>query len=434
MAAIDNYLESVYDTADIKDTKDFEKFLSTRLPPELPEKLDNSAGNSAKQQPGKSVNSSGKSVKSSELSQKDMDEIMQKQSVEAMKKAEEIAKNDDYRLDVSYVLRNEKFFRNFFNYSLNVDADLNITQILNDWTNFSYNPYGELRSNYIRNVGERLVIISDLGKLFNYDFITKNANKSYRFDCLNFEICRFIGNLPANDKEVTSFEHRFIKNMLGKLLICLLSNVERSFAKQHVQINIIFKKAVSGYLKEFSYLLKDNNRVTYSWTIFEKLLFMSAFDSDVYYFNGAEDIKQRLTEAYNDKDGFIMEQLIANTLKCYIPTVAYSYFITIKNIYLLARLISVYVNRKLYVGKDRNIIMNDFYTIAAAITTEYEVNYLSNINVRCSPSCKHEDLSKQTELYYINHLIAGPQYFLLKQLELSLPTLYITFNNAATAV
>ena len=135
-------------------------------------------------------------------------------------------------------------------------------------------------------------------------------------------------------------------------------------------------------------------------------------------------------ECYKDNDNFVIEQLVANTLKTFIPTIAYSYFTYIKNIYLIGRLLSIYANKQLYKGKSKEQIEIDLYIIASALTIEYEINYIANINVRCTPICKNgKELSKQTELYYINHLIAGPQYCLLKQLELSLPTLSETFVN-----
>lgn len=409
MSTFEDCLDSYYDTAEIKDTKEFEKFLKTRKPPLSPEKIE-------------MINDKTKN-------KKEIERILSDQTKEIKKKAEKIENNDEYKLDIDYVLNNEKFFLSFFNYSLNFDNDMNITQIVHDWTNFNYLPYGELKTNYIKNPGERLVIIDKLSKIFSYNFMNTMTNKNYRFDTLNFEICKFIGNLQKSEKEVTNFEYRFIKNILGKLLICLLSSVDRAFSKDSVQINIVFKKAVSCYLKELSYLLKDDNRITYSWNIFEKHLFMSKFDSEIFKYKNAEDLREKLTECYNDDSEFLIEQLIANTLKCYIPTIAFSYFSVIKNVYLISRLLSVYVNKKLYLGKDRDEIMNDLYIISSALTIEYEINFLANINIRCSPTCRNNELSKQTEVYYINHLIAGPQYFILKQLELSLPTLYKTFNS-----
>lgn len=407
MFDIDNDISKMYDDAEIKDTKEFERFLKNRTPPSTPEKLE---------------------MIDNKMSKKDIDKMLHEKSKEIREKANEIEHNNDYTLDVDYVLHNERFFRDFFNYSMNIDNEMNIVQIVHDWTNFNYQPYGELKTNYIKNPGERLVIIDKISKIFDYNFMNTSSNRNYRFDTLNFEICKFIGNLSSSDKQCTTFEYRFIKNMLGKILICLLSSVDRAFSKDSVQINIVFKKAVSRYLKELSYLLKDNNHVAYSWTIFEKFLFMSQFDSEIFIFKDANDLRSKLTECYTDDTSFKIERLLANTLKCYIPTVAFSYFSVIKNVYLIARLLSVYVNKRLYKDKQREEIMNDLYYITSALTIEYEINYLANINIRCSPTCKNNELSKQTELYYLNHLIAGPQYFILKQLELSIPTLYVTFK------
>lgn len=410
----------------IAEEMEFEEMLKNRKIPEKPEKIEN-----IKDKIEKAKESSHDNKKKTP-SKKELEKMIKEQSKAITKQAEEIKKRENYKPDLDYILKNEKFFKKFLEFDLNFDNNMNISQIMHKWTNFKYNPYGELRTNYIKQIGERVVIIEELSKIFNNNFMTYISNKNYRFDALNFEICKYIGKINEKDKETTAFEYFFIRSMLSKLLICMLSNVDKCFSADRVQINMNFKRAVQNYLNEFGHILKTNNKTTRSWEVFEYNLFLAENDSHIFIFNSAEDLKDKIKECINDdkeEPHFELEQLIANTIKTFIPTVAYSYFMVIKNIYLMGRLLSIYANKKLFQGKSKEELINDLYIIASSLTIDYEVSYLANLNTRCTPVCRNgREMSKQTEMYYVNHLIAGPQYFILKQIELSLPTIYTTFK------
>lgn len=439
-----HYIDEYYDeTEDKMDTK-FEDFLKNRTPPTMPEKIEDlmtkqellskqkqESGNDNETKKYKLDNNNVREETNKQmLSKTQINKMLKEQSSNIAKQANEIKKKNDYLPDLEYIERNNTFFKKFLNYVIDFDHDMNIVNIMHEWTNFKYSPYNDLKTNYIRQAGERVVIIEQLGEIFNHNFLTYINAQNYRFDSLNFEITKFIGNTSEKHKIPTKFEYNFIKNMLSRVLICMLCNVDRCFIGETTQINNHFKKAVQHYLNEFSHILKTHNKISHSWEVFESCLFLSQFDSQIFKYNGANDLKDKLIECYKDNDNFLIEQLIANTLKTFIPTIAYSYFTYIKNIYLIGRLLSIYANKQLYKGKTKEQIEIDLYIIASALTIEYEINYIANINVRCTPVCKNgKELSKQTELYYINHLISGPQYCLLKQLELSLPTLSETFIN-----
>ena len=246
-------------------------------------------------------------------------------------------------------------------------------------------------------------------------------------------MCKFIGITKNADKVPFNFEYAFIHSMLSKLLICMLSTVDRCFAGKRVQLNINFKKAIQTYLSEISHILSTHNKISTSWEVFEHCLLASSHDSQIYTFKGSADLREKLIECLKDsrqqQPEFLLEQLIGNTLKTFIPTIAYSYFMVIKNIYIMGRLVSIYMNKGMNKNKSKKEIIYDLYTIASSLTVDYEVNYLANLNIRSAPVCSNgEELNKQTEMYYINHLIAGPQYYILKQLELSLPTIVKTMR------
>ena len=419
---------------ELEQEKEFEQSLINRVAPEEPEKMEDlkkKLDQMSKIQGTSTTESKDKKHKAP--TKKELEKMIKEQSDLITHQAEEIKKNNDFRPDFEYILKNEKFFKKFLDYDVNFVEDMNICDIMHSWTNFKYSPYGELRTNYIKRAGERVVIMEELGKIFNYNFMTYVSKQNYRFDSLNFELCKFIGGVNDNDKASTNFEYFFIRSMLVKLLICMFSYVDKCFSNKYVQININFKKAVQNYLNEFGHILKTNNKISRSWEVFEHNLFLSENDCRIFDFVNAQDLKEKIIECINidnEKNApqFMLEELVANSLKTFIPTIAYSYFMVIKDIYIIGRLLSIYANRNLYKNKTKEQIMEDLYIIASVMTIEYEVSYIANLNTRSTPVCRNgSELSKQTEMYYINHLIAGPQYFILKQLELSLPTISTTF-------
>lgn len=421
-------INRVYDNGEAIEIKQFEDFLNNRTPPKQPEQfngfmnMDNENTKKYKLSGESVVENNNDNIDVSNMSKSKMKTLLKKQSEQINKEANEIKNKGDYLPDYEYININCKFFNNYLKPTLPIDNDMNIEKILRYWTPYKYSPYNDLKTNYIKRVGERVVLISLLNDIFNKNFFTYVSNKNYRFDSLNFELLKYIGSVPNNDKIPTKFEHVFIKTMLMKLIICMVSDVERCFTKETTQINNYFKLAVKNNLNEFAYLLKTDNIISMSWNVFEKSLFMSEFNTSIYKFSTAEELKNKLIEAYNS-DEFLIEQLAANILKTFIPTIAFSYFSVIKNVYIIGRLLSIYINKQLYKNKNKQQIETDLYVIAAVLTTEYETNYIANVNVRTAPMVNGKQLTKQTEMYYINHLIAGPQYLILKMLENALPTL-----------
>lgn len=417
-------IDESYDNIDDIETKKFEEFLENRTPPMKPDKL------IKPKLPEPSTDNDDKE-KVKQPTKKQIKESLRQQSKNIAKQAAKLKNTGEFQPDYDYIENNMNFFNKFLLHDLNFDIDMNIEQIMHQWTNFKYSPFSELRTNYIKQVSDRVVCIEELSKLFKHNFITYMNHTNYRFDSLSFEMCKFIGITKDNDKIPFHFEYMFIHSMLSKLLICMLSNVDRCFTDKKVQLNINFKKAIQTYLNEMSHIIRNKNKISVSWEVFEHCLLVSSHDSEIYTFKGSQDLKEKLIECYNDAKSnepqFLLEQLIANTLKTFIPTVAYSYFMVIKNIYIMGRLISIYMNKYMDKNKPTRDIMYDFYIIANSLVVDYEVNYLANLNTRSAPVCKNgNEMDKHTEMYYINHLIAGPQYYILKQLELSLPTLVKT--------
>ena len=67
--------------------------------------------------------------------------------------------------------------------------------------------------------------------------------------------------------------------------------------------------------------------------------------------------------------------------------------------------------------------LTDMIAICRAVMVDYESTYFATSMIPRSMPKTEENMSEEFKLYYISHTLTGPQYFLLKQLEYTLPSL-----------
>ena len=91
--------------------------------------------------------------------------------------------------------------------------------------------------------------------------------------------------------------------------------------------------------------------------------------------------------------------------------------------YIISRMLSVYVTHGFNKNKSLEEIANDIYVIASAGVMMYEnKNYIYKQAPRSMPKYD-KPISQETQMYILNHLLTGGQYYLLKMFEESLPSL-----------
>ncbi len=368
-------------------------------------------------------------IENSKMTPEEFDSKVE-ETVNNMKQNADTIKNSiKDSVDYEYIEKNMGFFNKFLSFNPALYG-LDIERVMSSWTNFNYSPFMELRGNYIKNTNERLVLITELEKLFDTKLLQYTTPNSYRFDMIAFSVCKFIGNTNMRKLD-TKFEHELVKSLLSKLVICMNCETDRAFVS-NVSNNNSFKACVFEMNKQMKWI--ENTRTTngtqltragLSWKVFRTALFDNTMDGQVFKYKSPSDLYTKLVECDRDKEGTSMEILIANCLKTYIPAIQLSYYLAIKNVYLIGRLISIYVINGLYKNKSRRDIEFDLYTIVACMIIDYETFYLANSMVpRSFPRLRNDDqISKQGQLYFINHQLTGPQYYVLKQLELSIPTI-----------
>ena len=119
----------------------------------------------------------------------------------------------------------------------------------------------------------------------------------------------------------------------------------------------------------------------------------------------------------------MVENLLGNILKCYLPSIALNYFYAIKSIYIIARLTSLYIQLGLFKGKSTEEVMNDLFVIGASGAIVYEnKSFIFKQATRSLPGYD-KPLSNETKLYILNHLMTGGQFYILKMMEESLPVI-----------
>lgn len=320
-----------------------------------------------------------------------------------------------YKID--YININRNFFINYLNPSLASTSFgqkyINIREFINSLTNFQYNPFEGIKSQLLHNMQTRLINIKLLSNVFtdNIDFIGE-VDTNFRLDDLDLKFSKFIG---SKEVKYTVLEHNILTSIMTKLIIALYSDVEYAFCQQRPTLTKSYKENIRQIGTVMEYSLSSSEDYNKSWSMFyHKLL----DDKTIYKFNTIDELNSRLKDCIDKK--FPIEIFCADIIKTFIPSIGFNYINVIKDIYLLGRLISIYLSER---ENKRNISVKDLCTIVHSITIDYETLYYSNaILPRTLPS-NTNDMSEEFKVYYMCHTLTGPEYYILKQLELSIPLL-----------
>jgi hypothetical protein len=162
-----------------------------------------------------------------------------------------------------------------------------------------------------------------------------------------------------------------------------------------------------------SQMQHEKGKTFLSWCSFKDILLDFKQDGRIYKHNNnntLNDLIKKISHA-----NFSFEGLLASALKCYTPSIALDYFYALKSIYILGRLISIYVQ------STKKISVVDLYHIASSVLISYENKFHILSQVPRAVPKYEKGLSEETQAYFINHLITGPQYMLLKMIEKCLP-------------
>ena len=312
-------------------------------------------------------------------------------------------------VDYEYVKKNEKFFSKFFEYS---DTCSDIVSFIREQTNFKYEPFKNINIDGVIDSAKKLVYVSKLSNIYKFPFIEK-IDSNWKFDQLEDSFISFI----ETKEDSTIIEYKLLKSLLGKLVILMCSDIERSFMNESKKENITpdIKKYLERYIIKMNKFEKTKNNISKGWSVFVNSLLNS---QEVFVYKSQEQLHDILLKAYSSH--FLMESLIANILKTFQTNILIDYFHAIKFCFIWVRMVSILIQDSI---KSINRIsheelMNNIFMVSCVIVSMYEDNYfISSILPKSLPT--NENLSEETILYFINHTIKGPQYMILKQLEYS---------------
>lgn len=289
---------------------------------------------------------------------------------------------------------------------------------INSIITLKYNPYETPNEAMKHSLPENIITFNKLNKIFNQDIVTFDSN-NYHFDDLDAKICQFLEQY----KHVlaTKLEYEFIRNFAVKLIYNLNTSTELAFREKNVQhVDAKYKKAI---MTDVNILNDIQSQQENSWSKFINNFFGFDGESMVYTFKNYDILNKQVKEAYEKQ--FVFEELFANMLKIYAPSISINYIYAIKSIYITARLFSVYFDMKQNHFGLMSIdeIMTDLNVIAHVGTCIYEIKYhIFQGMARSLPECKNE-MHEKTKMYILNHIFTGGQYYLLKYFERALPAI-----------
>lgn len=321
------------------------------------------------------------------------------------------------RIDYDYYDNNSQFFRQFMDYTINnTISTMDLKKYINNLTNFNYDPFEGIRANMLFSVQDRLLYIHELGKVFSHDFLGK-IDIQFKMHNIDGKLAKFI---HSHGVAFNDFEHRLIKMMMGKMILAIYSNVERAFLQEAPCLSADYVKNIKDIDRTMRDVCYSDKYVMKSWAAFMNKLTDA---KTMFKFKDYSDLTDKLKLCYDNK--FPIEILMADCIKGLIPSVGLNYINAVKSVYLIGRLISTYIHK--YMNKrsenDKRIHLTDMIVICRAVMVDYESNYFATSMIPRSMPKTEENMSEEFKLYYISHTLTGPQYFLLKQLEYTIPSL-----------
>lgn len=337
---------------------------------------------------------------------------------------------------LNYIATNIKFFKRFFDIArqnedggtynektTTINISFNIKRFINSFTNFKFDPFGGIRANMLHGMQDRLKVLYDLGQIFGRDFIG-NIDIHFKMDNIDEKLAKFIGE---HETPFKAYEHHVLKCIMLKLIISLFSDVEYAFCQKNTTLTRAFSANIQEINRIMSYAAKSSDDFAKCWQMFFNKL---TDETTMYKFTTMEEATARIVDCVMNR--FPVEIFLADVLKTYIPSIAFNYLNVVKCSFLLVRLLSIYLEQsqkaeELAAMTGAPIETRDLERIAIlahAVAVDYESSYFSSAMIpRTMP--KSEGCSEEFKLYYISHTLTGPQYYILKQLELSLPVLFV---------
>ena len=281
----------------------------------------------------------------------------------------------------------------------------------------------------IHSLPDMLVVIHNLNRLFKYKFMDIH-DSSFQFNSI---LKSTLGFLEKNiGVECSRGEGAIIRSFIGKCIILLNTQVEDSLripGANNVHTNLI--QTLSPDIETMNKSISRNgSRLNVSWLSFVNGLMSTDNKNAIYRHTSYKLLNDRLIACYGGNPQInrwfgLIEHFFGTILKSYIPSVICDYFYTLRSIYIVVRLITIYQTRELYKDKSPDEVATDLRMIGMLGSIIYEslFNSLRTL-ARSFPRMNGDStISPQLQQYIHVHMICGGQYHFLRSFEKSIPIL-----------
>ena len=328
---------------------------------------------------------------------------------ELEKNAEQIEKSMDFNIDETKIDVNEcrKFLFSTAITGINGNG-ISTDDYVAETCNMKYSTKNQPNESSINDPAKQLVFINRLSKRLKYNFL-KSTTMQLKFNCLEETICMYIKQQQFKDYK---YAYIMLKELLKKLIIVSLSDVEGAFRSEHVWIKNEFVKMIR---KDIIMLQSLPPKLKKSWNIFIKELCKI---NDANVFNDLSKIDYVI----HVNDDFVIESILAQTIKCMTPCFILNYYEIVKCFYLATAMIDGWFGRVEESKKQGQKVPNqewyqELRDIILTVGFIYENTRLNENSTARSLPFSVDKPSEELQMYYLNHTVVGPQFMILKALQ-----------------
>ena len=255
------------------------------------------------------------------------------------------------------------------------------------------------------DAAKQLVYIRRLSKQLNYGLLTQ-MEAQLKFQNIHTKLCEYFKLNEIPDYKIV---YIILQETMKKLIISAFTNTEMAFRSNNNWVNDSFKKLI---LSDVILLQTMPKKLAQSWKVFIKELCKT---NNVQIFNDVTNLPSVL----DIKEDFVIEETLARTIKCMTPCFIYNYYSAIKSLYLICATLAGYMKQE---GvdlkfKNKEQIREDLVNIVKVCNYCYENTRLYEHSVARHMPYYSEEISNELQSYYLNHTLAGPQYYVIKNLE-----------------
>lgn len=301
--------------------------------------------------------------------------------------------------------------------NVGIDTD----KFINMYKLFNYKSKNSPDAGVTISIPEQLVLINKLSKMIKFQLL-QQTDAQIKFVDVDKTLSSYIKFKNASGTYKLSYV--LLKEMLKKMLVASLTTVESAFRSSNIWVTPEFKKLIT---KDAILLQCLPEKLRKSFNIFVEEL-TKIKDARIY------DNLKSIDILIHTAPDFALEETLARSIKCMTPCFIYDYFNAIKSVYIFCGLYNTVLDN---LSKQKNNfeltdelankqnISNMISLMAKVCSLMYQNTRLyQNSTARSLPYSKDE-ISEYAQMYYLNHTLTGPQYYLLKIFENLVPALKI---------